>query len=105
MSLQEISETLRSMQRRLDAMDRRFDAMDSRFDGLDGSLRRIEVRLDRIETKADTGLETMAVLNEAMDRGLVAVLEKLDERAAPLEAAQRTTTRHLQRAENRRKRR
>jgi len=102
MSLQQIATRLDELMTMVRSQGEVFT---NRLDGVDGSLRQMNVRLDRIETKADTALEAFDVLKDSMDRQFAAVLQKLDERAVPLEAAQRSTARKVRRLEGRRKRR
>jgi hypothetical protein len=101
MSLQEIATRLDELMTTVRSQGKAFT---ERFDGVDRRLLRIEAKLEGIETKADLALEAFSVLNDSMDRQFAAVLEKLEDRAAPLEAAQRSTARRVGRIESRRKR-
>lgn len=96
---------LNGVDQRLDGLDDRLDDVVSRLDRIDVRMDRMDLRLDRIETKTDAALEGLSIMNDSMDRQFAAVLAKLDERAAPLEAAQRSTTSRVRRLEARRKRR
>jgi chromosome segregation ATPase len=96
--------------RRLDGIDTRLDGIDGRLDGIDRQLEAHGARLDRHEQLLETnGKELFRVgvlveklqddirgvaegvmgVSERMDRAFNEVLARLDERAAPIEAASR----------------
>jgi chromosome segregation ATPase len=88
---------------RMDQLDGRMDRLDGRIDQLDGRMDGVEVRLANLEQgqqKLGLDLEGRAAdiraiadgvihLSERMDRGFADVMARLDDRAAPLEAASR----------------
>ena len=99
-----------SIDRRFDGIDRRLDGIDRRLDGIDGQLVAHGARLDRHEQLLETnGKELLRVgvlveklqddirgvaegvigVSERIDRAFTEVLARLDQRAAPIEAASR----------------